>query len=93
MIIEPSSALRNNYNKLTDFAQETGQPIFLTKNGSGHSVLLAMDVYIELMHMPLVKDGLESISKGDVITTDELESDFNSMFTKIAKEKGIKYEP
>lgn len=45
MIIVPSSDLRNKYVELTDKYLDTGEPIIVTKNGYGHSVLLGIDEY------------------------------------------------
>ena len=33
MNIRPSAAIRQNYNEIADLCRETGEPIFLTKNG------------------------------------------------------------
>lgn len=43
MIIMPSSDLRNRYSELTDEYLSKGEPIYLTKNGSGHAVLISID--------------------------------------------------
>ena len=43
MIIVPSSDLRNRYSELTDEYLSKGEPIYLTKNGCGHAVLISID--------------------------------------------------
>ena len=45
MIIKPSTAIRNNYNEISDLARETGEPIYLTKNGEGDLVVCNIDVF------------------------------------------------
>lgn len=45
MIIVPSSELRNRYVELTDKYLNSGEPIYITKNGYGHSVLLGLEEY------------------------------------------------
>lgn len=45
MIIVPSSDLRNRYVELTDKYLANGEPIYVTKNGHGHAVLLDIDKY------------------------------------------------
>ncbi len=45
MVIVPSSDLRNRYVELTDQYLNTGEPIYVTKNGYGHSVLLGIEEY------------------------------------------------
>lgn len=43
MIIKPSTALRNEYTEISRIAKESGEPIYLTKNGEGD--LVVMDIY------------------------------------------------
>ena len=45
MVIVPSSDLRNKYVELTDRYLTTGEPIYITKNGYGHAVLLGIEEY------------------------------------------------
>ena len=44
-MIRPVSDLRNNFADLSKTVHETGQPIFLTKNGYGDMVLMSMEAY------------------------------------------------
>lgn len=43
--IRPISDLRNNFAEITREAQESSQPIFLTKNGAGALVVMSMEAY------------------------------------------------
>jgi len=43
MKIKPSAAIRNNYNEISQYCKETGQPVYLTKNGEGD--LVVMDIH------------------------------------------------
>ena len=45
MIIKASTAIRNDYTNIANLAKETKQPVFLTKNGEGDSVLLSIESY------------------------------------------------
>ena len=45
MEIKPSTALRNQYNELSDYCKRTGEPIFLTKNGEGDGVYMSIETY------------------------------------------------
>lgn len=47
-MIRPVSDLRNNFADISKTVHETGQPVFLTKNGSGDMVLLSMEAYENL---------------------------------------------
>jgi PHD/YefM family antitoxin component YafN of YafNO toxin-antitoxin module len=40
--IRPSAAIRKNYNEVSELCKRTGEPVYLTKNGSGD--LVVMDV-------------------------------------------------
>lgn len=42
MNIRPSAAIRNNYNDISNYCKETGEPVYLTKNGEGD--LVVMDI-------------------------------------------------
>ena len=46
--IRPISDLRMNFAEITETLQESGEPIFLTKNGYGSIVVLSIDAYEEL---------------------------------------------
>lgn len=41
-LIKPSAAIRQNYTEIANLCKETGEPVFLTKNGVGD--LVVMDI-------------------------------------------------
>ena len=41
-IIKPSASIRQNYTEIANLCKETGEPVFLTKNGEGD--LVVMDI-------------------------------------------------
>jgi len=45
MIIKPSTALRNEYAEISRLAKESGEPIYLTKNGEGDLVVMAIATF------------------------------------------------
>ena len=45
MIIKPSTALRNEYTEISRICKETGEPIYLTRNGEGDLVVMAIDSF------------------------------------------------
>ncbi len=45
MIIRPSAIIRQNYNTVSDLCKDTGEPVFLTKNGKGDLVVMCLETY------------------------------------------------
>lgn len=43
--IRPVSDLRNSFASISHDVHETGQPVFLTKNGAGDMVVMSMEAY------------------------------------------------
>jgi len=44
-IIKPSATIRQNYNEISKLCRETGEPVFLTKNGEGDLVVMDIATY------------------------------------------------
>ena len=45
MVIKPSTSLRNQYNEISDYCKNTGEPVYLTKNGEGDLVVMSIDAF------------------------------------------------
>ncbi|KLU59364.1 hypothetical protein CEB3_c43500 [Peptococcaceae bacterium CEB3] len=45
MQIKPSTALRNDYGTISSLAHQTGEPIYITKNGEGDIVVMSIDAF------------------------------------------------
>ena len=45
MQIKPSAAIRNNYNEIATYCKETGEPVYLTRNGEGDLVVMDIKAY------------------------------------------------
>ena len=74
MIVIPSSDLRNRYTELTEEYLSTGEPIYLTKNGRGHAVLLSIEEYERLSKADVVRKievGIREAKAGNVMTVEE----------------------
>ena len=41
----PSAAIRQNYSEISALCKETGEPVFLTKNGEGDLVVMDIAAY------------------------------------------------
>ena len=48
-VIKPISDLRNSSNEISDLAQQSDEPIFITKNGEGSLVVMSIASYSQLM--------------------------------------------
>jgi len=44
-IIKPSAAIRQNYVEISNLRKETGEPVFLVKNGEGDLVVMDIASY------------------------------------------------
>lgn len=47
MQIRPSSALRNDYTKISELAKASGEPIFITNKGEDDGVFMSIAAYEE----------------------------------------------
>ena len=47
MQIRPSSALRNDYNAISELARKTGEPVFITNKGEGDGVFMSVEAFEE----------------------------------------------
>lgn len=45
MIIKASASIRQNYNDIIKICREAKEPVFLTKNGEGDSVIMDIDTF------------------------------------------------
>ena len=77
--IRPSAAIRQNYNEISSLCKNTGEPVYLTKNGEGDLVVMDIEAFSRREKMLALREKLlaveenrQSGAKG--YTIDELDS-------------------
>ena len=61
MTTMPSTSLRNQYNEISEKCKETGEPIYLTKNGEGDLVVMSIDAFEKKQALLELKERLLDI--------------------------------
>jgi len=68
-VIKPISDLRNHARELSAICHDTGEPIFITKNGEGDMVLMSVAAYERLQAQlelyRLLDDAEADVRAGD----------------------------
>lgn len=47
--IRPSAELRNKYNEISNLCKETREPVFITVNGHGDTVIMSLENYNQMV--------------------------------------------
>jgi PHD/YefM family antitoxin component YafN of YafNO toxin-antitoxin module len=58
MNIRPSAAIRKNYNDISELCKRTGEPVYLTKNGSGDLVVMDIEAFSRRESMLKLRETL-----------------------------------
>lgn len=77
--IRPSSELRNNYAGLMKISREQQEPVFLTVNGRGDSVIMPIETYHKMQNALKVQQMLaeaeDDIRNGRVRPAEDVYND------------------
>ena len=69
MRIIPSAEIRNNYNSVIEECRQTGEPVYLTKNGQGEAVVMDIASFEkreqEMRAQQLVLESYASLLAGE----------------------------
>ncbi len=75
MNIKPSAAIRKNYNQISALCRQTGEPVFLTKNGEGDLVVMDVESFARRESLLKIKEKLLQsefdIQKGRIYSVEE----------------------
>ena len=75
MQIKPSASIRQNYNEISAFCKSSGEPVYLTKNGEGDLVVMAIESFVRREKMLKLREDLlsaeESRLSGNIGNTPE----------------------
>lgn len=63
MNIKPSASIRNNYNEISVFCKETGEPVYLTKNGEGDLVVMNIEAFTRREKMLKLREELLAVEE------------------------------
>lgn len=82
MIIKPSASIRQNYNEIADLCRETGEPIYLTKNGEGDLVVMDLSSFVKREKMLALREKLlmveeERLAGRTGVTPEDLEQELD----------------
>lgn len=88
MNIKPSAAIRKNYNEISELCKETGEPVYLTKNGEGDLVVMDIVAFSRRESMLKLRENLiaaeESRQSGNVgYTIDEVSAMMKSAVREV----------
>ena len=64
MRIKPSAAIRNNYNEIASLCKESGEPVYLTKNGEGDLVVMDISAFHRRESMLQLRETLVAVEEG-----------------------------
>lgn len=85
--IRPSSDLRNKYSEMSNLCKETREPIYITVNGRGDTVLVGITEYrqtlAELELLRTLAEADEDVERGRVTPAKEIFSSIRKSMLEI----------
>lgn len=61
--IRPSATIRQNYNEISMLCKQTGEPVYLTKNGEGDLVVMDMESFTRKEKMLKLREQLLAVEE------------------------------
>lgn len=92
MQIKPSAAIRQNYNEISELCKNTGEPVYLTKNGEGDLVVMDIESFNRREKMLKLRETLLTVEEERLAgikeyTIDELEGYLDDTLRDIGSDK------
>lgn len=82
--IRPSAELRNKYNEISTLCKETREPVYITVNGRGDTVILSIEQFnqmqAELELLKMLSEAEDDVRNGRVAP---VEDTFNDIRKKL----------
>lgn len=64
--IKPSAAIRKNYNEIAELCKQSGEPVYLTKNGEGDLVVMDIEAFARRESMLRLRENLIAAEEGRI---------------------------
>lgn len=92
--IRPISDLRNKFAEISRDVHESGEPVFLTKNGIGDMVVMSMETYEALefdsrVYAKLQEAEREAETTGTLYSSDEVLASIRSVIARAAEQTRV----
>ena len=84
MIIRASADIRTDYNSVIEECRQTGEPVYLTKNGQGDAVVMDIASFErreQILHAQqmVLEAYIDNLSGTKTFTTDEVKTVMNQI--------------
>ena len=87
--IKSSTDLCNKYNEISSFCQETGEPIFIAKNGRGDLVIMSIDSFNKFVRRyelyQLLEQSESDFTNGHTLTFDDSMKNLREELKKVLR--------
>ena len=88
MTIRPSATIRQNYNEISNLCKETGEPVYLTKNGEGDLVVMDIEAFAKREKMLTLREKLLAVEENRqsgtrVYSVDEVDEILSSVIKEV----------
>lgn len=88
MNIRPSASIRQNYNEISKLCKQTGEPVYLTKNGEGDLVIMDIEAFTQKEKMLQLREQLLAVEEDRLagitgVSVDELDDELSNIIDEV----------